>query len=389
MKGLKELKPSAAAFLLMMAMALTTTALSFFVGPVCEALSIGRGSFTVYYSLMTGSGAVAISFLGQYINKKGVRGVLLVSAFWVAAGLFGFSVSNSLWMFYAVATLMGLFGTSCMTLCANVIVQQSYSSARASSLLGLVMSGSGVGGMILSFAVPRIIEGYGWRFGYRVVAVCWLVLVLSALALLGKMEMSGGIGQRKTPLDGMTRAQALKSPRLYLMIAVIFLLTAGCGIQQQIPSVLAGYGFETGTVSTMVSVFTAALAVGKIVQGLLYGKMGVVRGGYVMIAVFAVSFLMLREKAMVYPALIALAFGMGCVTTLMPMMTRFAFGAREYASIWSILTTASSVGSLIATPVFGMVYDATGSYEPAMLAMVVLILVSMVCVWLCFREKKA
>lgn len=384
----QELKPSAAAFLLMMAMALTTTALSFFVEPVCAALNFGRGSFTVYYSLMTASGAAAISFLGQHINKKGVRGVLTISAFWVAAGLLGFSVSSKLWMFYGAATLIGVFGTSCLSLCANVIVQQSYSSARASSLLGLVMSGSGVGGMILSFLVPRMLEDFGWRMGYRILAVCWLVMVLLALVLLGKTEMSGGVGQRRTPLDGMTRDQALKSPKLYLMIGTIFALSVGCGVQQQLPSLLGGYGFDSGTVGTMMSLFTAALAIGKIVQGLFYGRVGVVRGGYVMILLFAVSYLLLREKALVYPALIALAFGMGSVTTLMPMMTRFAFGAREYAAIWSILSTASSVGSLIATPAFGMVYDAASSYEPAMMAAAVILLLGIVCIWLCFRKKK-
>lgn len=39
--------PAMAAFVQMMAMALTTTGLSFFVGPVCEELGFGRGSFTV------------------------------------------------------------------------------------------------------------------------------------------------------------------------------------------------------------------------------------------------------------------------------------------------------------------------------------------------------
>ena len=73
MEKLREYRPAMAAFLLMMAMALTTTALSFFVGPVCEALGFGRGSFTVYYSLMTASGAFAISILGQIIHKRGVR----------------------------------------------------------------------------------------------------------------------------------------------------------------------------------------------------------------------------------------------------------------------------------------------------------------------------
>ena len=38
MSAFREYRPSVAAFLLMMAMSLTTTALSFFVGPVCEAM---------------------------------------------------------------------------------------------------------------------------------------------------------------------------------------------------------------------------------------------------------------------------------------------------------------------------------------------------------------
>lgn len=386
MEKSREYRPSIAAFLLMMAMALTTSALSFFVGPVCDDLGLGRGSFTVYYSIMTATGAAAIPVLGQVINKRGVRGILLLSGIWVAVSLTAFSVSNSLWMFYAAAAFMGLFGTSCVSLSANVIVQQSYSSAKASSLLGLVMSGSGVGGMIVSLIIPGFIDRFGWRIGYRAVGLSWLLLLLAALLLLGKMEMSGSVGQRRTPLGGMTRAEALKSPKFYLLMVLIFILTAGCGIQQQIPSLLAGFGLETAAVGGMVSFFTAMLAVGKIAQGMVYSKIGPVRGGYLVIAVFAVGYVLLGRQ-MVYPGLIALAVGMGCVTTLMPILTRLACGDREFAGIWSILSTASSIGSMIATPVFGMVYDATGSYGPAMAVMPGLLGISLAALWLCFRKR--
>ena len=386
MEKFKELRPSIAAFALMVAMALTTTALSFFIEPVCEELGLGRGSFTIYYSLMTASGAFSIPFHGQIINKKGVRSILTVSAFWIAAGFFGFSLSTKLWMFYAVAAFMGIFGTSFLSLCANVIVQQAYSSVRASSLLGLVMSGSGVGGMILSMVMPGFIENFGWRTGYRLLGICWLVLVLGAL-LLGNIQLIGSVGKRHTPVDGMTRDEAMKSPKLYLLVAVIFILSAACGIQQQIPSVLGGFGYGTAQVSTMMSFFTAALAVGKILQGILYSRLGPARGGYIIIAVFGLSFVLLCFPGMAYPALVALAVGMGCVTTLMPIVTRFVFGAREYAAIWSILSTASSIGTLIATPLFGMAYDATGSYTPAMAVSAVALFVSLPILALAFRKK--
>ena len=180
MAKLQEFRPALAAFLLMMAMALTTTALSFFVEPVCAALELGRGSFTIYYSILTASGALAIPVLGQVINRKGVRGILAISSVWVALGLFVFSLSGSLWVFYGAAAVMGLFGTSCVSLCANVIVQQSYSGGRASGLLGIVMSGSGVGGMIVSFLLPGLIVQLGWRWCYRILGICWLLLGITA-----------------------------------------------------------------------------------------------------------------------------------------------------------------------------------------------------------------
>ena len=72
----KEIKThkERAAFLLMLTMSLLSTALSFFVSPVCADLGFGRGSFTLYYSLMVAAGAVSASFLGNYMNKHGIRG---------------------------------------------------------------------------------------------------------------------------------------------------------------------------------------------------------------------------------------------------------------------------------------------------------------------------
>ena len=372
----------------MMAMALTSTALSFFVTPVCADLGIGRGSFTIYYSLMTAAGALSNTFLGQYVNKKGVRGLILVSGIWVAAGLFLFSMSRTLWMFYAVAAALGLFGSSCTSLCANVIVQTCFSSEQASGLLGIVMSGSGVGGMIVSMILPGIIESRGWQFGYRLLSVLWLGLLVMSFLLLGKQETTHAVGHRATPVSGMTRAEAMKSPKLYLLMVSGCIMYAVCGIQQQMPSLLGGMGFDTATVAGMMSFLTAALAIGKILQGGLYGKVGIIRGSYIMVLLFAASFLMLMIPGIVYPALIALAFGMGVVTTLMPMVARFAFGPREFAAIWSILATASSVGSFAATPLWGMVYDMTGTYTPALIASSVGLVIALVCLVTSLKEPK-
>ncbi|MBQ3192992.1 MAG: MFS transporter [Oscillospiraceae bacterium] len=380
------LRPSAAAFLLMMAMAVTTTALSFFVSPVCDELGVGRGTFTLYYSLMTAAGAVSTSFLGQYINKNGVRKVMLLSGFWCSAGLLLFSLSNSVWIFYLVGAAIGLFGTSCISLCANVIVQTSYSSEQASSLLGFVMAGSGVGGMLFSLILPGLLSSYGWRIGYRFLALCWLALVLGAFLLNGRQETHGAVGNRKVLSHGMTRKEALKSIKFYYMAVAVVIYTVGCSIQQQLPSLLAGHNFSSAQVGIMMSIMTASLAVGKIIQGMLYSKMGVARGGTVITVMFIAGFLLLMKPQTAYSGLISLAFGMGIVTTLMPTVVRFVFGSREFASIWGILATASSVGSFVSTPVWGIIYDACGNYTPAMIVTPILLAVALAAMLLALKD---
>lgn len=384
---MRKYRPALAAFLLMMAMALTTTGLSFFVGPVCAELGFGRGSFTVYYSMMTAAGTLASPVLGQVIQRRGVGTVAAVSGVWAAGGLLGFSLCDSLWTFYLVGVLTGVFGTACVTLCAGVIVQTGYRGSEASRLTGLVMAGSGLGGMIVSMVLPGLIEDLGWRMGYRLTAAAWLMLGLCAAGLLRGTDEAEGAGERGREEPGLTWQQALGSGKLCLLAFAMFLLSAASGIQQQLPSVLTGTGLDTARVSGAMSYFTAMLALGKIGQGMLYGRLGPKTGGAVMVPVYIAGFALLGGR-LVWPGLLTLAVGMGTVTTLMPIVTRSVFGGREYAAIWSILSAVSNLGALSAAPLFGLAFDLTGSYTGAVLAAAVLLIPALMALMAVFPTER-
>lgn len=383
----KQPRPALAAFLLMLTMSLLSTALSFFVAPVCEDLGFGRGSFTLYYSLMVATGAVSASFLGTYMNKHGVRGVVMLSALWCGAGFWGLSFSSQLWMFYAVGAAMGLFGTTCVYLAANVIVQQTYSSKDASAVLGLVMAGSGIGGVIWSNAVPKIIATMGWRFGYRALGVFWLVLALFSVLILGKQELSGGIGHSRSAGDGTSKKEALRSLRFVLVVSVMCILAVGSCISQQLPAILGGMGHGEEQISLMISVMTAAAAVGTVAEGVICSRLGIQQTMLGVLVIYAVGYLMLQMGGDVYVALVFLAFGAGSIGTLMPVMVRAIFGGRDYAAIWSVVITCSSVASFLGAPMWGMVYDIFGTYAPALIAMPILMAVAFAAVIGAFRKK--
>ena len=380
-------RPAAAAFLTMMAMSLTSSTLSFFLEPVCAALDISRGSFSVVFSLMAVSGALVNPFQGQYAGRRGVQSILLLAGLWGFGCMIAMSAGTALWSLYLAGFCLGIFGSTCLALCGNVIVQQAYFGAQVSAILGCVMSGSGVGGMIFSLLIPRCIASFGWQTGMAVMGICWMVLLWTAAALLGKQKSAGpGSGNGAVGL-GMTRAEALRSPKLYLQMVLIIIITAACGIQQQLPSLLSSNGFDAGTVSVMISVMTAFLAIGKVVQGLLYGKLGVQKGGCTMLLVFAAGFLLMLSPSLSWPGLIFLAFGMGIYTTLLPQAARQAFGSREYASIWALIATAGSAGTFVANPVWGTIYDLTGSYTLGLVAAPVLLLAALAALLLSLKDR--
>ena len=382
-----QFRPALSAFLLMVTMSLLSTALSFFVAPVCEDLGFRRGSFTLYYSLMVAAGAVSASFLGTYMNQHGPRMVALVSGIWCGAGLLGLSFATQLWMFYILGAAMGLFGTTCVYLAANVIVQQSYSSKNAATILGIVMAGAGIGGVVWSNLIPRILGTYGWRFGYRVMGVLWAVLALLAVLILGKQEHAVAFGHAKSGgTDADSRKAALKSMKFIQCAALMCILTVCSCISQHLPAVLGEMGHDSAMIGVLVSVMTASSAVGTILEGMVCSRVGIRNTMIGILVLYAVGYVLMSMNAGIYAALAFLAFGAGAIGTLMPIVVRRIFGGLHYAAIWSVVITCSSVASFLASPTWGMVYDITGSYRPALMAMPVLLAVGMVCLLGAFRN---
>ena len=119
------------------------------------------------------------------------------------------------------------------------------------------------------------------------------------------------------------------------------------------------------------------LALGKFGQGLLYGKIGVKKGGLITMGAFALGCLSMFVKALIWPGLILLAVGMGIYTTLLPVVVRKVFGSRDYAAIWAWVSTAGCAGVIVGYPLWGTVYDLTGKYTLGLIGAVVLLAIAM------------
>lgn len=372
MKQITKLRPAIATFLMMIAVATTSTAISFLNQPVANQLQVGMGSFTLYYSLMVAAGAITTPFVGRLIHKLGVAKIVVSTAVWGLVCMFAFSFANTLWMFYVVGILAGALGGSAITLLANVIVQTYYTTSEAASLIGIVMAGSGVGSILYSAVIPVVLEKMGIGMTYRFIGIIWIVILVLAVMILGKAQPVASEKGGEAGGDGMTQKEAMKSPMLYMMLGSVLLLTCGTGLAQHWPAVLEEQGYDSVSTGVIISFYSAVLTAGKIAQGILYGKAGLKKGALIIYGLYIVGFILLLNSA-VYPAFFCIGLGFGIVTTLVPVLTKALFGQKEYAGIYGLIAMSMSVGSFITTPVWGVVYDTAGSYRPGFLVMPVLI----------------
>lgn len=367
MKKLAFYRPACASFVLMMVSALQTTGLSFFVIPASETLGVGRGSFTIYYSLLSILGAFTAPFLGRLVGKHGVHGILFFSSIWTCLGYFGFSYCNHLWSFYLISAIIGGTAGVVVSLTANTILQQAYDSRVVGRLLGLVMAGSGVGGVCISAWLPALIQQHGWRIGYRFVGVCWLALCWLAVALLGRNSHGKRTASASDrDIFGLTQEQALHRPVFYILIAESFILAFSCGMIQHFPPLFTELGIPEVKIGGLMSLMTATLAIGKIIQSFFYNRLGLQKGGITMMVLYIIALLIFTRAELVYPALIGSAIGLGVYTTLIPLLARQVFGTRDFPAIWGLLQASGSVGLFIGAPVWGLAYDVFGSYFPAL-----------------------
>ena len=389
MKKLSFYRPAIAGFLAMLTMSLHSTGLGFLVAPVSDALGVGRGSLTLYMSLMTLANAFSSPIMGKLAGKKGVRPLLVFSGIWACLAFWGFSFSRQLWMFYLISILAGPGMSGCLMLSANVLLQKSYDAKTSAGLLGIVMAGSGVGGVLVSMAFPALLEATNWQTGYRALGLCWLVLCALSLLIMGKETAPVVTDEPAAAVASKGKAAGGKrSPLLLLLIVEMVFLAAACAINQNLPSVLNGLKFDTAQQSVMMSVVTAVLAIGKIAQGVLYQKTGARVGGGITIAIFALGLVLLSTRETAMFALPFCAIGLGVYTTLMPIVTRRVVGAEQFAATWGILQAIASVSIAVAIPLWGLVFDTCGSYAPVLIAHAVLLAISLAANFLLTRPVK-
>lgn len=176
---------------------------------VTEDLGISRSAFTLANTILQGLGIFISPMVAKNLAKGDMKKIMTISVIGYAACYASYSFARSPIHLYISALLLGVFYLNATLIPVSMMVTNWFVKQRGLAM-SLAMAGIGVGGTIFSPILTFLLESYGWRNTYRIMALTILVVALpTTLFILKKKPEDMGLsalGAGEAPAAGKKAA---------------------------------------------------------------------------------------------------------------------------------------------------------------------------------------
>lgn len=340
-------------------------------------------------SLVMGIGAM---IFGRLTDVTGPRKILSIAGILITLGYLFMSRISAPWHLLLVYPLFVgvVFATHDVVTLSTVA---RWFDRRRGRMSAIVKAGTGLGQVIGPAAAAILIAAFGWRTAYLWIAAVTGPLVFFAARYAHRSPEALGVPHGDLPARpagmGATATdkgavqpvgtfQMMKRPefrRLCIAQGVVF-FCAPVIVVHVVP-----YATDMGISRTMaagvLSVLGGVSIVGRLVMGSVIDRVGgriALLGCY---AVLLLAFILLQfavNAPMLYLFAAVYGFAHGGLFTAVSPLVAELFGMRAHGLLYGTVTFAGTVGGAMGPTAAGAIYDLTGSYRPAFLLLIVLVL---------------
>ena len=350
------------------------TSIAQLIGPMHRDLGWAIGDISLGITLFGFSTTLMAPYIGALADRIGVRRVALgsLAAFGLAFALIGATPASVLawWIAWTLAGLVSVgSGPLSWSRGVNLWFYRQRGLALGTALLGTSLTG---------IAVPQVagfaIDAWGWRAAFPLLSLLPLLVALPVVWLLFReprpeerpAQLSDSRG-----LTGVTRAQALRDYRFWVLFASILLVAlAYGGINVHLQQMLELKGFDKATARNVVSTLALAILVGRLGTGFLLDRIWAPFVTLPILSAPAIGCLLLAGDSLTLPLAFACALVVGLAagaeTDLMAYLASRYFGMAHYGKIYGLLYVPFGLMAGLSPAIYGWSRDATGSYESAL-----------------------
>ena len=317
---------------------------------------------------------------GWLITRFRLKPLMIVGCALLGSGLIMHSQAVTAEMVYLARFLMGAsLGFIGVAPCV-VLVSKWFTAGRGTAL-GIVLTGTSLGGFLIPLVAAPMIAGLGWRTAMLgVSALVWLVLLPTIIFLVKEAPNfatsatpeTSAPPENSAPLaEGMTLGEAIRTPLFWvfglcaaLVFYPIFVTSQQFILYLQSPKI----GVTAQTAAFAQSALFAVSIGGKFLAGALSDKFHAVRVivacSALMFAASCVLLFLTASNSLLF--LLPFALGYGGTFVLLQRLAADFFGRRDMAKILGLITLIEVTGAAIGGRITGYLADRSqGDYTYA------------------------
>ena len=368
---------------------LTNYSQGFFVGPVTAEFGWSPPQFFLSYTVLMCFGLLTGPIIGSITEKIGLRTVGIVGLIGHSFAYMLLSLNNgSLPLWYASWALVAILGAGSLPIIWTGVLNNWFTKHRGKAI-GITMAGTGLGAFLLPPAVEFLISNYGWRTGYRGIGLGALLISLPiVIALFKEKSDVAAAGEGAATVEraaswGLTRAQAMRTARFWILGAVLFVtVIVIAGLLSNFERIMTEKGFERSSIATIAAVMGLTVIAGRVLVGALVDRFWApgVAACFFVLPTLGLMILIGGDVSFGMAVFVAVLIGLaaGAELDLLAYLTSKYFGAAHYPAIFGAIIAFFTVGAGIAPPIFGAVAQANQGYNVILSISVGLLVLSII-----------
>ncbi len=351
---------------------ITQYAFGVFVAPLEEEFGWSRAQVMGTFSLLALSGVAALP-TGWLLDRFGVRPVMAVALLMLAVSHLLRPLVTELWHFYALSALQFAASPGSTVIAGARLVGMWFDHHRGRAM-GITATGANVGGMVFSVLTAVLVGWVGWRTSYFVYGLLFAALIPMVLLIVRERPARTVVNSRgdvvAAPAETGLQLSDVLRLRVFYLVA-IGLVLAQLTYQVLLPQLqphLENVGIETRTAALGLSVLAFFGVVGKVVLGAFCDRYPARYALLISLTmqITGIAILLLAGSSrIVWVFVPVFGFGFGSLGAIMPLLVQETFGLRSFGTIFGTLTFLTVSTALVAPPLVGASFDATGSYQLA------------------------
>ncbi len=373
-----------------------------YVAPLEDDFGWSRAEISGGFSISLLASGLAAPLIGRWIDRYGPRRMILIGALFTAATYGLLATTDQLWQWFAYQSLNAVFRQMMFFIPFQTLISRWFERRRGLAV-GILGTGFSLGGFVIVPFMRVAIDVVDWQGSFLVSGVV-IVAVFVPLSLFLVRDHPADVGTsldgdtaapgepvRERVLRGITAREALRTPLFWVIAFALMAFFYGMfgWMIHSIPY-YESIGISPAWAAALVSIAAGGGTLSRLAFGYLADRIPSIEAASVVIAAFlagAMLTLLISGGSVGGLAIFIVLWIVGSSGGPMiePLLLTRAFGVAYFASILGVITVVETSGQIISPAVAGAIFDATGSYDWALVMFASAMGVSLILFWIASR----